>query len=697
VLVARSRRRADPLARTRARGRVAAAIAGALAWTLAAAAAALAAEPSPEELAEMDLAELARIEVRSVSRRPERLSETAAAVTVIRADDIRRTGATSLPEALRLAPGVFVGRVRGGAFVVGSRGTLGLGLEANKLLAQMDGRALYHPSFAGVSWLRHDTFHEDIDRIEVTRGPGSSVWGANAVNGVVNIVTKAAKETQGTHAAGGVGFLDETHVPLVGFARARHGFRAADGVHIRAYGLVVHDGPMATLDGGDGHDALRRVQGGFRADIEASDADLLTIQGDVYRTVEGAITTVVEGTAPFVRTVDDPSEYEGGNLLGRWTRELGESSEVSIQAYWDAFTEDDPEGPPILRDERVDIFDLDAQHTFEPWEPLTLTYGVGYRVVADTTARRPFIRERHRTVDVPSAFVQAEARLIPDVLAVTLGTKLEHNDYTGFTVQPTARFALTPAEGHALWGAATRAVRTPSRFEHDIRIDQAVFTTPTALVAGIAGDGRQRAEELLAFEGGYRLLVAKSLSLELAGFLNLYDDLRTLEPDEVPAPDPAYPGFLFLPIRVRSLARARTWGGEASLSWQALDELRLTATYSHLRIDADPGRSRDPTAEVIEGTSPRHVAALRSSLTLLEGALEADILLRYVDHLPALDIHSYVALDARLGFSPVPGLTLAVVGQNLLDPLHPEAAGFGSTLGLTQVPRRVYASVSIRF
>lgn len=660
----------------------------ALRWAVWLAVATVLASPGPlaeaEEprkgLTELSLDELLNIEVTSVSKRPERFVEAPAAVYVITQEDIRRSGATSIPETLRLAPGVQVARVNSNTWAIGIRGFTSALSRA--LLVLIDGRAVYSPLFAGVFWDVQDTLIEDIERIEVVRGPGGTLWGANAVNGVINIITKRARATQGGLVTGGGGTEER------GFAGFRYGGTIGSNFHYRVYGKAF-DRDSGFDPGGSEFDDWRMARGGFRADWEPTLRDALTLQGDVYGGRAGRRTTITRLSPPFVERVEKDGDLSGGNLLGRWRRVFDEVSDLTLQAYYDRTNRRDPS----FREDR-DTFDLDFQHRFSPFRRHQVTWGLGYRLTsgaADAVVETITFTPATRTDHLVSAFVQDEIVLLENLLRLTIGSKFEHNDYSGFEIQPSARLAWTPVPRHTVWGAVSRAVRTPSRVEHDLAATSLVSarTSPPTFTT-IRGSEAFDSEEVLAFEVGYRVQPADRVFVDLATFYNRYDNLLSVEPGQ-PATSASR---TTIPVLLRNGFRADAYGAEVALEGLPLAWWRLRGSYGYVQLDLERNAgSRDVTTEkTTEGSSPRHQASVRSLMDL-PGKFELDLWLRYVGRLPALRVDAYTSLDARLGWRPTPNLDISVVGQYLLEPEHAEFRSSSST----EVERGVYAKVTLQW
>jgi len=635
----------------------------ALGLTLAAATGAAAQQPAREpDLADLDIEELGRIRITSTSRRPEPASRAAAAVYVITREDIRRAGASSLPEALRLAPGLQVARVTARDWSITSRGFAEQ--SPNKLLVLIDGRAVYSPLFAGVFWDVQDVPLEDVDRIEVILGPGATLWGSNAVNGVINVITRPAGDSRGGLLTARAGTSDHLR------ATGRWGSVLSQRASLRAYGTFVDRSPSRRSGGSLGEDDWQQGQGGARLDWEPGERDRVTLQGDLYGGSGGQLVTGALLTPPFSETVEDELHTGGGNALARWSRRLGENSDLQVQGYYDRAVR---KVPSSFGRVAVDVADLELQHHLVPHPGHNLIWGVGYRLNSDTiSASFPItLIPPARTTHLLTGFAQDEIALRPDRWYVTLGTKLEHNGFTGVEVQPNLRLLWLPGARHTVWSAVSRAVRIPSRLDADVRFVASVLpiTTPPTIVR-FDGNEDFDSEEAVTWEGGWRAQLFPALSADLSLYYAWYDRLRSVN---LLAPT-VEGGFIVQPAEVANDARGHAYGGTLTATWHPRPSLRLLGSYTLLRMKVEPRDDAPPgsTPNVNPGFNPDDQASLRGSLTLPRG-LEADLALRYVGELPGPGrIPSYVEADARIGWVVRPGLTLGLAGHDLLHDQHAE-------------------------
>lgn len=681
---ARPRKNAARRARQPGRGALAA-----LVLLVAAGSARANGEAALTYLAGLNLEDLLKVEVSSVSRKPQTMADTAAAAYVITGEDIRRSGATSIPEALRLAPGLEVARIGSSGWAVSSRGFNGR--YANKLLVLMDGRTLYTPMFSGVFWNLQDTLMEDVDRIEVIRGPGAAMWGANAVNGVINIITKPARNTQGNLAVAGAGNAER------GFAGFRHGGQAGDDTHYRVYGKGFERDAMADTSGQSGHDDWRSVQAGFRMDTRFSGDDRLTVQGDAYQKTEGKMgSSNAVFIPPYSAGFINDSQAKGANLLVRWERRLSDQAEFSLQAYYDRvqFT------ATKLSDVQ-DTLDVDFQHRLHPNATHDLMWGANLRYIRSATENTPDISFASPDIGYRniSAFVQDDIALAPERLRLTLGAKLENSHFGGTQLQPNARLLWTPDDENSVWAAVSRAARTPSRGEADARV-AALMLPPSAstgylpMQVATGANPDLAAEKLTAYEIGYRSQWNPRLSWDIAAFANRY---RSLSQWSAGAPALAFSPVPHLTVPLvysNAGTTTRTYGAELTVDWRALAWMRLEGTYARLFMDAPP---YDGTNADQAGLSPRDQASLRCLMDL-NATTQLDLWLRHVGPLTAQTqrIAGYTTLDARLGWTPHKGLDLSLVGQNLLDSQHPEFSE-SATHPTYEIPRGVYAKATWKF
>jgi iron complex outermembrane receptor protein len=613
------------------------------------------AQQSSSALKKLSIDELMDLEVTSVSKRPEKLSDTASAIQVITQEEIHRSGATSLPEALRLASNLQVAQVDSRQWAISARGFKNT--TANKMLVLIDGRTVYTPLYAGVFWDVQDTLLEDVDRIEVISGPGATLWGANAVNGVINVITKNARDTQGLLVESGGG------TQLRGFMNLRYGGKYRSNLNYRAYGKFFDRGSTLLSNNRDAANKWHVGQGGFRMDWDQSRASSFTLQGDYY-----------DGRMDQLGTAD--TTVKGGNLLGRWSHRFSERSNLNLQLYYDRTQR----RVPNTFSEDLATYDLDLQHDFAIGDKHRVIWGFGYRQTNDNVQNTPgfaFLPSQITRRSF-SGFLQDEISLIKGRLNITLGTKIERNSYTGFEVQPSARVSWKIDRKQIGWGAVSRAIRTPSRIDRELFVPA---TSPFLL----AGGPDFQSEQLLAYELGYRVQFFERASVSAAGFFNDYSNLRSLEQVSPPRP---------FPLVIGNGLKGKSYGVELSGDYRPTNWLRLRAGYTEMRIKIRPeATSTDRTRGSGESHDPDRQLLLRSSFDLTRH-FEVDSTFRFVSGISNQRLPGYADLDLRVAWQPKPSLEFSIVGQNLLHPRHAE---FGSPSGRQQIERGVYGRVLWRF
>ena len=621
----------------------------------------------PDDLTEMSLEALMNIEITSVSKKPQKKSEAAAAIFVITNNDLQRWGVTNIPEALRRVPGLQVARIDANKWAITARGFNSR--FANKLLVLIDGRSVYTPLFAGVYWEANEVMLEDVERIEVIRGPGGSLWGANAVNGVINIITKSAADTPGNLVVAGTGNEEK------GFADVRHGGQTAGGKNYRVYGRFRSVDSGGPINPGAAHDDSEIAQTGFRMDWDSDTTDSFTVQGDYYQGRGGQQLLIATAPAPLV----DDADYSGGNLTGHWTHRSDDQSSLSVQAYYDYASRDSA----ALYEDRHTV-DIEVEHHSVLKDIHALAWGLNYRHISDDTEPTQIfsLSPAKRSVNLYSAFLQDEISFRDDKAKLTLGSKFEHNDFSGSEIQPNARFAWITDAGNTLWAAASRAVRTPSRGEHAVSL--AVIPPPLT----IKGNDKYNSETLTAYEIGYRFRPGEHVSVDLTAFYNKYDDLRTIE---VLTPASA--------IFANDM-EGSTHGFEIDTHWRVNDWLDVKANYSWLEVSLDLVKgSTDVISKSVEDASPQHQANAWFAADLGNN-IELDAGVRYVGSLKTFgfpETDRYVAADARLGWSPREGLDVSLVGQNLFDNAHREFNPDFIYSVPTRVERSIYGKIALRF
>ena len=604
---------------------------------------------------------------------------------MITGDDIRRIGATSIPEALRLAPGVEVARIDGSHWSIGIRG-FGTNLTRS-VLVLIDGRTVYTPLFAGTNWDTQNTNMDDIDRIEVIRGPGGTIWGPNAVNGVINIITKDSKDTQGTLVSAGGGNEEQ------GFLNFRYGGGNGKDFSYRVYGMGFTRSPEDHSDGRN-FDDWRQVQGGFRMDWKEN-RDTFTLQGDLYDEVAGESVGATSYTPPYLQIPYANSLLSGENILGRWKRIVSPGNDIQVQLYYDRTNRQEANYAEIRN-----TFDADFLQRLQLPARQELSWGLGARVdpVDDrvVVAGLQFVPNK-RTDYLATALVQDEIDLVERRLSLTLGTKLLRTNFThGVDLEPSARLLWTLSEKQTVWAAMTHALRTPSDAEENYDLLGYITTTSngTPYFARINANPNFAPEQLNGYELGYRHLLGRSLYVDVTGFYNHYHDLFSEDITGATffesSPQPPH---LLLPAQFRNGLLGYTKGVEIAPEWRPKDFWRLRGSYSylHMNLGRSPNSGDVGTAPIIVGSSPQHQVTVQSALDLSK-QLQLDLTYRYVSALPGQKVPSYSTGDARIGWRFSRQIDLSLVGLNLFQPSHPEDGGDPGPL--VGIKRSVYAKLT---
>jgi len=628
-----------------------------------------------DNLADLSLEELLNTEITTLSRKAESLGSAPAAVHVISQSDIRRSGARSIPELLRLVPGMQVAQIDGNKWAVTSRGANGR--FANKLLVLMDGRTLYNPMLSGVQWDAQDTDISAIERIEVIRGPGATMWGSNAVNGIVNIITKHAADTQGGNL--GVSGGQQGYESVV-----RYGVAIGDSA-FRLYGKYFDRDGNVNLIGSDTEDYSEMMRLGGRYDWDGSESDEFTFSFETYDGESGEYRLSRSLVSPYESAIDSATEISGGFAMARWSRQLHEDSSFEVRAYLDTHARD-----AITYTEDIETFDVDIQHSFATGDNHNWIWGLSYRSSSDETTDtfEVQILPLSATRDRISAFIQDEISVLDGNARLILGSKFEHNDFSNenIEVEPSIRFSVGVAENQTVWASVSQAVRMPSRGEQGGRVlstvlppgqPQLPLPVPTAVT--VVGNPDMLSENVTAYEAGYRMRDSE-FNIDLALFYNRFTDLRSLSQG---APICAPSGVILqldptclltsthveVPLIIESTEGHDTYGLELTASKQMSERWRLQGSYTHFR-QRDTASGGGQQLQVVED-SPDHQFFVRSSMDINE-SLELDAWLRWVDDLESQQIDAYTALDLRLAWSPSPTLNIAAVGRNLLADDHLE-------------------------
>ena len=600
------------------------------------------------DLGDLSIEELSQIEVTSVSRRPEPIREAPAAVYVISADDIRRSGATTLAEALRLAPNLEVARINSPSYAISSRGLNSLN-ASNKLLALIDGRSIYTPFFGSVFWDQQEVMVADIDRIEVISGPGGTLWGANAMNGVINVITKSSAYTQ-------EGLLDAKAGDFLQRGALRWGGKLADAGTYRAYALGFAQSHTKTPDGGDAMDDWSGKQAGFRTDFAVRN-DAYTVQGDLYENL-----------------VDTPDgRRSGGNFLGRWTRRLQNGGSLQVQAYYDEQRRYDASTTGGAANQWTKTFDIEAEHVFTVLGNHQIVWGVGHRTWRDyfTNTANPFILEpQAETLNLTNLYAQDTIGLRDD-LRLVIGSKFEYSTFSGWAIMPNIRLGWQADARNFVWSAISRAVRSPSRLERDLFAPGIVNPSPNF-----------DSEKLVAYEAGWRAQLSARATASVSLFYNDYSDLRTTSPNRATV----------FPVNFGNGWEGHTYGAELWASYSPLSWWRLDPGVSLLHKDfhLKPGEQDIAGVQTVLGHDPEHQIFLRSYMDLPNN-FQLFVGLRQIAALHEIGVPSYFEADVRVGWAVTPTLELSLVGQNLVHAQHAEASA------LNEIPRSFYVGARWKF
>lgn len=608
-------------------------------------------------LKKLSLEELMDVEVTSVSKHVELLKEVASAIQVITQNDIRNSGVKTLAEALRLAPNLQVAQVNSSQWAISARGFNNV--LANKLLVLIDGRTVYTPLYAGVFWDVQNVILENIDRIEVISGPGGTLWGANAVNGVINIITKKSGDTKGlfAEAAAGIG------LPALG--SLRYGGQLAKNLSYQVYGTGYKMHSTVLTNGADAEDEWAIGQGGLRLDWEVSKDNKVAVLANAYYgepNPDAGDTTVIT---------------KGDNILARWNHVLSGKSDFQLQLYYDHTWRDFGNGFT----EKLKTLDLDWQHRNLLGKRHEATYGLNFRFMDHKVTNLALFQfsPGHKKLYLYSLFVQDKIMLVKERLHITLGIKVEHNSYTGFEYQPNGRVAWTPSKNHTVWVAVSRAVRTPARIDRDFYL----YLVPTLAI--ISGNDSFLSEKMIAYEIGWRSRPLKNLSLSLSAFYNEYDNIRSAEPGPPP---------FGIPIKFANGVKGKTYGVELSATSQVNDWWNLRGGYTFLKKDLSvKSTSKDLNRGKAESNDPVHQFLIQSTMDI-PGRIELGTVIRYVDQLPDPRVSGYFGLDMRIGWRLSKVIELNLVGQNLLDNRHPEF--IPSSPSPREIERTLYGRIICR-
>jgi iron complex outermembrane receptor protein len=589
-----------------------------------------------------------------------------------------------------MVPGVDVAQINSNTWAISARGFNGQ--YSNKLLVLIDGRTVYSPMFSGVDWTAQDVPLESIERIEVIRGPGATVWGANAVNGVINVITKKASHTQGGLLSAGGGTYEH------GFGTGRYGGKLGDNAAYRISADGFDRSHFSGVAGGNGEDGWNIVHGAFRVDADASAQDSITVEGDGQSGNAGELASSVVSISPPVNAILPLTDrFSGWNLLSRWNHVVSPHSETSLQVYFDRSIRGD-----ATYGTGLDTFDLAFQHHVGWGERQDIVWGLGYRVSSDETltTTRGSYNPSSRSNQLFSSFVQDEISVLPGRVYLSLGARLEHKDYTGFGLQPSARISWTASDRNMFWAAVSQAERTPARSDTDIRVNYAALPGPAGLplLISIFGNPKFKNEVLRSVQAGYREQLTSRVSLDGTVFFNDYRDLVSVEPGTPFLEGGLLPLHLVIPTSFANLEHGETHGFEVFANWRVVDRWSLSPGYSFLtmHIHRDALSQDLTTAAETEGGSPNHQVQLRSHMDL-PGHLGWNASASFVGRLSALAVPSYTRLDTNLTRQLTEGISITLAGENLLKDHHLEYSGSNSSVLPSMIKRSAYAKFTWQF
>ncbi|MEM9400275.1 MAG: TonB-dependent receptor [Verrucomicrobiota bacterium] len=634
----------------------------------------------------LDVKEPGKVTTTSAAKKKQNLLNVASAIHTVSNDDIRRMGAQTIADALRYTPGVHIAQIRSSLWGVTSRGFNDQ--FANKLLTLIDGRETYNHIFSGTYWDVQDPLMEDIDRIEVIRGPGATLWGANAVNGVINVISKPTSETQGLYITGGGGS------ELLGFGAMRYGGNISDDAWFRIHSKVKFVDDAVSPSKANLEDDWYINSHGLRIDWDPNIDNILMLDARFYQGTKGFSTTVPNlNNPPSLReTLTDDVEVHGAHFLMKWTHIPNEDNEMNMQFYWDRTYRDTPQYFNI-----VDSFDFEAQHRWQWNEYLETTYGLNYSGTLFQLEGRSSlsVAEENTSTNLFTAFIQNEIDLIDDILIFTMGSKFEHNDYTGFEIQPSARLLWKLNDKNSLWTSVSRAVRTPNEIELYTSQFNLIDGSPPILTQ-FEGSAAVESEDLVALELGYRSQPTDSLSIDLALFYNIYEDFQSPYTESVTVETEPITHILNS-LSISNQRDAETYGAEMAIDWNINDIWRVYTAYSIMNVEAHR-EAVNINESNIEDISPQQILSARSHFTLFDQKVELDLGVRYVDQIENQNIPAYTQMDVHIGYLPNENLEFSIVGQSLLDDQQPE---FSSSTLLSdtaaEIERSIFGQITLRY
>ena len=649
-----------------------------------------------KNLTTLSLEDLMNVEVTSASKKEQKLSRVAAAVFVITHEDIRRSGATGIEDALRMVPGLDVTQINGSTWAIGARGFNQQ--LTNKLLVMVDGRIVYTEAFGGVYWDTVDVPLEDIDRIEVIRGPGGSIWGANAVNGVISIFTKRAVDTRG-------GLIEATGGNIVQESGlVEYGDLVGKASDFRVFGKYSNQGQFHDLNGQSGDDGWHSLRGGFRTDSTLSQKDRLTVEGNLYTEREGELAFFLPSiTSPGLVTIPDQITSAGGFIQGNWKHTYSERSDSELQISYTHYTRDDP-----LEAEVRGTLYADYQRHFAWGQRHDIIWGVGnfYSNGQINGTLTVFFSPPKQALDVVDAFVQDEISIVPNRLYVTAGTKMEHNGFTGFQFLPSIRATWELSTRQMLWAAVSRAVRAPTPNDEDLSVNlgEVGVANGVPIVARFAGNKDFHDERLVAYETGFRTTLWNRLNFDVAAYFNHYSNLQTTEPSGSFLEDEPGPPHEVETLTYGNLMHGESHGLEVAANWKVTDRWQLSPgfAFDEIHLHTDPKSQDQQTVLFVQGNTPTRSGQLRSHLDLQKG-WSWDASAYYVDPLRnqgfsgLARIPGYTRIDTGLTWKALERLTLSIVGQNLLKKDHVEFEDFFGSMQSSRIRRSGYVKLTWKF
>ena len=647
------------------------------------------AQNPPQDLSKLSVEDLMNVEVTSVSKKEQKVSQTAAAIFVITQEDIRRSGANNIPDLLRMVPGVNVAQINSNIWAISVRGFNGE--FSNKLLVMLDGRIVYLPTFSGVFWDVLDVPLEDIQRIEVIRGPGGATWGANAVDGVINIITSKASESRGALVVAGVGNLDQ------GFGTLQYGGAAGKNTDYRVFAKYFNQYDLPGLLGPNGGDGWHVLRGGFRVDSKLSPKDDLAVTGDIYTSRTGDIGGTVDSiSSPAVQSEFSESNTTGGYVQADWIHRQSERSDTLLQVSFDRYRRND-----ALRETR-NTLDLDFSHHFLWGSRQDVVWGVGYRYSSSTTDGNLFfsLKPPNLNTQLFSAFVQDEVSVVPDRLSLIAGVKVEHNYFTGFGVMPTLRATWALHEHQMVWAAISRALRTPSEIDTASQLTVNGFVPPTGppVLIRVVGNPAFQNEREITYEAGYRIQPYDRLSVDLTAYYNSYTQLQTSEPQPSFLETDPPPPHIIMPLEYANLMRGQTHGVEGFATWKVNSRWTLTPAFAfeEIHLHLDPSSQDTLSVAADQGSTPRQWARVGSHLALVHN-LAWDVSATFVGRLANPAVASYTRVDSQLTWQLREHLSASLVGQNLAQDHHIEFLNTGGTGFSNYMKRSGYVKLTWRF